>query len=101
MATDVVVLHFGEPGIFTSSLVNGAVNGAAETQWPHGQIVAIEVMTDFVQQNMEAHVPPGSHAPPHQRKIRIRSRTSTARELLQLDSLTGIAVAACAAVWKS
>jgi uncharacterized protein YodC (DUF2158 family) len=67
MATDVVVLRFGEPGIFTSSLVNGAVNGAAETQWPNGQTVAIEVMTDFVQQSMEAHVPPGPHAPPHQR----------------------------------
>jgi hypothetical protein len=62
MATDVVMLHFGEPGIFTSSLVNGAINGAAETQWPNGQGVAIEVMEDFVQRSIH----PGSHAPPPQ-----------------------------------
>jgi hypothetical protein len=57
MAPDVVMLHFGEPGIFTSSLVNGAVNGAAETQWPNGQGVATEVMTDFVQQRLTLQIP--------------------------------------------
>jgi uncharacterized protein YodC (DUF2158 family) len=69
MATDVVMLRFGEPGIFTSSLVSGVVNGAAETQWRNGQGVATELMTDFVQQSIEAQVPPGSHAPPPQREI--------------------------------